>query len=240
MELRQLVTDHEREIFAACLEEARATRGEGFREKANSQVGRAHLMFGNLYALFEEEGQPPEAMVAGFILHDLATFPQSHPKPDVSHLPPRSVIEGGELWSLSHGAGRVARAIGAAVAGILQAKAILLYSVYRPMDLTPAYKSLGFVDASEAVLWPYVETLDGEDVWIQPLILEGENLEKYIRAGFDFLFRTNQNTHAFRFNSPFAPSSSNAVPPVPVRPEAGRQVAAPRRQSEEHNGTNSL
>ena len=59
MELRQLVTNNEREIFAACLEEARATRGLGFREKATSQVGRAHLMFGNLYALFEQEGAPP-------------------------------------------------------------------------------------------------------------------------------------------------------------------------------------
>lgn len=238
MELRQLVTDHERGIFAACLEKARATRGLGFREKAGSQVGRAHLMFGNLYALFEEEGDPPERMVAGFILHDLATFPQSHPKPDVSHIPPRHVIEGGELWSLSHGAGRVARAIGAAVAGILQAKAILLYSVYRPMDLTPAYKSLGFVDASEPVLWPYVEALDGGEVWIQPLILEGAALENYIRAGFDFLFRRKPNIQAFRFDSPFPISPSDSPAPAPARVEAQKPLAA-RIEPEERNGVHS-
>ncbi len=235
MELRQLVSDHEREVFAAYLEEARATRGLGFREKANSLVGRAHLMFGNLYALFEEEGAPAEKMVAGFILHDLATLPQSHPKPDLSHLPPKSVIEGGELWSLSHGAGRVARAIGAAVAGILQARAILLYSVYRPMDLTPAYKSLGFVDASEPVLWPYVETLDGGEVWIQPLILEGAALEKYVRAGFDFLFRRKENIHAFRFDSPFP----IAPPDRAGSPQAGVIAIAPGGSSEERNGVHS-
>ena len=32
MELRQLTTDHERQIFAKCLREARATRGFGFKD----------------------------------------------------------------------------------------------------------------------------------------------------------------------------------------------------------------
>lgn len=225
MELRQLSTDRERQIFASCLEKARATRGLGFREKAHSQVGKAHLMFGNLYALFEDSGEPAERMVAGFILHDLATLPQSHPKPDVSHLPPRLVIEGGELWSLSHGAGRVARAVGAAVAGILQARAILLYSVYSPMDLTPGYKSLGFVEACEPVLWPYVETLDGGDVWIQPLILQDHGLEEYIRAGFDYLFKTSTHTHAFRFDRPFPRQSEESAPPVITRVKHSPQSA---------------
>ena len=126
MELRQLTAENERRIFAKCLEEARATRKSGFRECARSQLGRAHLALGNLYALYECEMDPPERMLAGFILHDLGTLPQSYPKPDVSHLPPHSVLEGGELWSLSPGAGRIARYVGAAVAGLLQAKAILL------------------------------------------------------------------------------------------------------------------
>lgn len=212
MELRQLSTDNEKELFATFLEKARATRGLGFREKPGSMLGRAHLMFGNLYALFEQEGEPPERMIAGFVLHNLATLPQSYPKPDLSHLHPRSVIEGGELWSLSTGAGRVARVVGAAVAGILQAKAILLYSLYRPTDVTPAYRSLGFVDASEAVRWPYVETLDGGDIWIQPLILEGDKLEEYIRSGFDHVFKTPLNTHAFRFDNPFRPQSTSSAP----------------------------
>src|SRR5579871_1082009 len=107
MELRQLTSDHERLTFAKCLAEARATRGIGFRETSHSALGRAHIQFGNLYALFESEGAPTEQMVGGFITHNLATFPQSYPKPDLSHFPPRYVLEGGELWSLSRGAGRI-------------------------------------------------------------------------------------------------------------------------------------
>jgi hypothetical protein len=204
MELRQLIADNERQIFATYLAEARATRGIGFRETSRSHLGKAHLTFGNLYALFENEGDAPEQMVGGFILHDLASFPQSHPKPDLSHLPPRQVLEGGELWSRSSGAGRVARGIGAAVAGLLQAKAIILYSILQPVDLTPSYAQLGFVNASEPVRWPYAETIDGGEIIVQPLILEGPRLEEYIRSGFDFLFQTASERPTLRFNHPFA------------------------------------
>jgi hypothetical protein len=71
MELRQLTTDRERQSFAKCLAEARSTRGAGFRETARSRLGKAHLAFGYLYALFEDEGDPPERMLAGFGMHDL-------------------------------------------------------------------------------------------------------------------------------------------------------------------------
>ncbi len=181
MELRQLTSENERRVFAKCLAEARATRGLGFKETVRSQLGSAHLAFGNLYALYEHDGDPPERMRAGFILHDLGALPQSYPKPDVSHFPSHSVLEGGELWSLSPGMGRVARNVGAAVAGLLQAKAILLYSILKPIDLTPSYAQLGFVNACEPVKWPYAETLDGDEIWVQPLILEGARLEAYVR-----------------------------------------------------------
>lgn len=241
MELRQLSTDREREIFHRYLIKARATNGLGFRETASSQLGRAHLLLGNLYALFEQAGDPAEQMVAGFILHDLATFPQSYPKPDVSHLPAQCVIEGGELWSLSRGAGRVARAIGAAVAGILQAKAILLYAICRPTDLTPSYRPLGFVDACEAVVWPYAETLDGGEIWVQPLILEGERLEKYVRSGFDFLFRASRDTVAFRFDNPFAaPPPKQETISLSRHVPTGHEIVSANGQGEERNGTSSL
>ena len=92
MQLRQLTTDDERQIFGKFLMEARATRGLGFRETRYSQLGRLHLTFGNLYAIFEDESDPVERMLGGFIMHDLATFPLSFPRPGVGHLPPRSVI----------------------------------------------------------------------------------------------------------------------------------------------------
>ena len=204
MELRQLTTDHERQIFANCLAKARATRGFGFRETPRSQLGRAHLMFGDLYALFEDEGEPPERMVAGFIDHDLTTLPLSYPKPDMGHLPPESVLEGGELWSLSPGAGRVASIVAGAVAGIMQAKAIVVYSLLKPVDLTPRYAQLNFVNACEPVRWPYVETMEGGEVWVQPMIIEDERLEQYVRRGFEVLFQAVSGSRAFRFRRPFA------------------------------------
>lgn len=226
MELRQLITDHERQTFARYLSEARATRGFGFRETSRSVIGKAHIQFGNLYALFEDEGAPAEQMVGGFITHDLASFPQSFPKPDMSHLPPRYVLEGGELWSRSRGTGRIAHHVAAAVAGLLQAKAIIVYPIIDPMDLTTPHLQLGFMPASERIKWPFIETNDGREIWIQPLVLEGERLEQYVGAGFDFLFHSNAGQRPMlRFD--------RAIATQGPRREVAPQVAKP----EERNGT---
>ncbi len=189
MELRQLTTEQERQTFAECLAKARSTRGVGFVETRRSALGKAHLAFGNIYALFEKPGAPAEQMLGGFIMHDLATLPPSHPKPDLSHIDPRSVIEGSELWSLSTGVGRIAGLAAAAVAGLSQAKAIVVYPIVRPVDLTPRYSHFHFVNACEPVKWPYIESSAGEEMWVQPMILEGAKLEAYIRSGFEFLFQ---------------------------------------------------
>ena len=239
MELRQLTTENERRIFAECLTKARATRNSGFKECARSHLGRAHLAFGNLYALYECEMDPAERMLAGFVLHDLGTLPQSYPKPDVSHLPPHSVLEGGELWSLSPGAGRIARYVGAAVAGMLQAKAILLYSLLRPIDLTASYAQLGFVNACEPVKWPYVETLDGGEVWIQPLILEGARLEAYIRAGFEYLFRVSGERRVLKLNVDLPVRPESTAVQVENAAKAPSFAAAPETGNQ-HNGHTSL
>jgi hypothetical protein len=237
--LRQLTTENERRIFAECLTKARATRNSGFKECARSHLGRAHLAFGNLYALYECEMDPAERMLAGFVLHDLGTLPQSYPKPDVSHLPPHSVLEGGELWSLSPGAGRIARYVGAAVAGMLQAKAILLYSLLRPIDLTASYAQLGFVNACEPVKWPYVETLDGGEVWIQPLILEGARLEAYIRAGFEYLFRVSGERRVLKLNVDLPVRPESTAVQVENAAKAPSFAAAPETGNQ-HNGHTSL
>jgi hypothetical protein len=239
MELRQLTTENERRIFAECLTKARATRNSGFKECARSHLGRAHLAFGNLYALYECEMDPAERMLAGFVLHDLGTLPQSYPKPDVSHLPPHSVLEGGELWSLSPGAGRIARYVGAAVAGMLQAKAILLYSLLRPIDLTASYSQLGFVNACESVKWPYVETLDGGEVWIQPLILEGARLEAYVRAGFEYLFRVSGERRVLKLNVDLPVRPESTAVQVENAAKAPSFAAAPETGNQ-HNGHTSL
>jgi hypothetical protein len=243
MELRQLVTERERQIFAKCLAEARATRGFGFRETPGSMVAQVHIQYGNLYALFEEEGAPAEQMAGGFVTHNLATFPQSHPKPDVSHLNPRHVLEGGELWSLSRGMGRIAHHVAAAVAGLLQAKAIIVYPILEPVDLTTPHLQLGFRPASEKVLWPYVETTDGREIWIQPLLLEGEALDRYIRAGFDFLFHANAGKRPIlTFDKAVATEGPRReAAPQPVAPVVDAKVmsAAKAASGEERNGASA-
>jgi hypothetical protein len=241
MELRQLTTDHERQIFAKCLAQARVTRGVGFSETSRSTIGKAHVQFGNLYALFEDDGAPPEQMVGGFIAHDLASFPQSYPKPDVTHLPPRYVIEGGELWSLSRGSGRIAHHVAAAVVGLLQAKAVIVYPMIEPADLTTSHLQLGFVPACERIKWPYMEANDGREIWAQPLILQGEALERYIGAGFDFLFHANAGTRPMlRFDRAIATQGpKREAPPQiakPDEPQSSSVIATTTPSGEERNG----
>jgi hypothetical protein len=244
MELRQLITGHERQIFATCLAKARATRGIGFSETSRSVLGQAHIQFGNLYALFEDEGAPAEQMVGGFIAHDLATFPQSYPKPDVSHLPPRYVIEGGELWSLLRGSGRIAHHVAAAVVGLLQAKAVIVYPMIEPVDLTTPHLQLGFVPACERIKWPWADTTDGREIWSQPLILEGERLEQYIGAGFDFLFHANAGARPMlRFDRSIATQG----PRREIAPQVAKVketelipvLAAARSDGEKRNGASA-
>jgi hypothetical protein len=244
MELRQLVTDHERQIFAECLAQARATRGVGFRETSRSVLGRAHLQFGNLYALYEDDVAPTDQMVGGFVAHDLGSFPQSYPTPDVRHLPPRYVIEGGELWSLSRGAGRIAHHIAAAVVGLLQARAVIVYPIIDPVDLTTRHLQLGFVPAGERVRWPWAETDDGHEIWVQPLLLEGAALERYIGAGFEFLFHANAGVRPLlRFDRAVATEGPKREPLPQVakddEPPSIITPAALKSSGEEQNGANA-
>lgn len=188
MELRQLITEQERRTFAECLAQARATRGLAAREVARSRLGDAHLAFGNVYAIFDQPGDPTETMLGGFIMHDLATLPQSFPRPDLTHLPARQVIEGSELWSLSTGVGRGAGAAAAAVTGLLQAKAVLVYPVVRPVDLTGRYTKFHFENVGDPLLNPYGEATDGGEIWVQPMLLTGKPLDVYVRFGLDAVF----------------------------------------------------
>jgi hypothetical protein len=216
MELRQLTTDCERRIFAECLAKARATRGIGFRETPQSRFAMAHLMFGNVYAIFENDHEPVEGMLGGFIVHDLATLPQSFPKPDLSHLPAHAVIEGSELWSLSRGTAGVARKIAPVIAGVLPVKAILLYPMVQPLDQTQPHLQVGFTCASEPMVSPYAQTLEGGPVWVQPMILQGEKLEAYVRWGFQSLFTSEGERLTLRFDKPAAsrPAASQSMAPI--------------------------
>ncbi len=82
--------------------------------------------------------------------------------------------------------------------------------MFRPVDLSISYAQLNFVNACEPLLWPYAETVDGEEIWTQPMILQGEKLEEYIRSGFEFLFKNREGRQVLRFDRP-------APVPAPTR-----------------------
>ena len=212
MELRLLSTERERQLFTARVEQIRARHGAGFKERPRSRLAGIHLTFGNLYALFENNGDPAERMIAGLVMHDLEMFPQTCPKPDLSHLPPRSVLEVSELWSCAVGAGALARAAAAILAGLLDARAILAYLGVKPFDGTAFYRAAGFVSIGEPVEYPYLETLKGQPIWAQPMILEGEALQKLTRVFSRLIIETRDDNRILRF--------SNFLRRMP---EAGRQ-----------------
>ncbi len=181
MELRALNTPEQRQIFGDRLAEARGSVGIRFKEKSRSRLARIQLMFGDLYALYEDENETDEAMIAGLAMHDLEMFPQTCPRPDLSHLPPRSVLEMSDFWSLSQGAGSLVWC-GAAVAVCpRQPHTVLVYLVVGEIDRTQSYRTAGFVKAGEPFPYPYLETVDGGEVRVQALVLEGEALQRLIK-----------------------------------------------------------
>jgi hypothetical protein len=216
MELRLLTGETERKIFADRVEQVRAKHGNGFKERPRSRLAQIHLSFGNLYALFENDGDPAERMIAGLMMHDLEMFPQTCPRPDLSHLPPQSVLEIGELWSRSMGAGTLARAGAAIMASLLDARALLAYLGLKPFDGTTFYRGIGFVDAGEAVEYPYLETLTGDPIWAQPMILEGEGLARLTRVFSRLIIETHDDNRVVRFTN-FMRKKSEGVVHVTAR-----------------------
>lgn len=201
MELRLLTTDAERRAFTQRLVEARATHGAGFTETPESLVGEVHLTFGRLYALFDDNSAAPNEMLAGFVMHNLATFGQSYPKPDLSHLPPNEVFEIGELWAVVAGAARAVRHGCAILTGLLQARAVLVYPIFKPWNLTGAYKE--FTAAGEPIHWPYIQTLEGGKIMVQPMLLEGAALTQRVREAWATGFRTYDHHQRLSFDNPF-------------------------------------
>lgn len=186
MKIRLLSPGSERRSFAASLTRARASAGIGFIEKRRSCIGQIHLQFGELYGLFDET-RDADRMLGGFAIHALDTFGQSYPKPDLTHLPPQTVFEVGELWSSSPGAGVAARWGCGLLVGLRHAHALLIYPIIEPWDLTGSYP--GFEKVGTPILWPFAETIEGDAVRVQPMVAQGTSLDEIIsmvsRGGFE-------------------------------------------------------
>ncbi len=219
MELRLLVTEEERRIFADRLAEARAKLGLKFREKSRSQLAKIQLAFGNLYGLFEKESDPAEKMIAGMASHDLEMFPQTCPKPDLSGLAPGAVVECSDLWSLRKGAGlmvwcgMVVPLVGRGT------RAALAYLAAGPENDLDFYHGTGFKTMGEPILYPYVETISGQPICVQPMVLEGEAFDRLARA-------------LSRFAKSMAPDHSR----VKLKNFIGMRVSSEEEQQREEMG----
>jgi hypothetical protein len=225
MELRLLTSQDERRVFNERLTEARKQFGIKFEERPRSRLAQIQLAFANLYGLFESDSDGADRMLAGLAMHDLEMFPQTCTTPNLSHLPPWSVIEISDLWSLSRGPGFFAWCAAAAAAGPLRARALLAYLAVEPSHSTAFYTRTGFTRVGEPIDYPFVHTLDGRAIRVQPMVLEGEALQRLVQALSHLIVDlTDAERIVFRNCSSMR---SFLRQPLSVSPDCGHVVSGP-------------
>jgi hypothetical protein len=210
MQLRILATQAERREFADRMVRARAGKGLGFSETPQSLLSEIHLNYGEVCGIFNEDGPEPNEMLGGFVIHNLAMFPQSYPRPDLTYLPPEHVYECGELWALAPGAARLARHAGYILSGLRKAQAILAYVMLKPRDTSSLYKT--FTRVGDPIPWHYVKAIDGTPAWGQAMVLEGLALEMTVNIATAISFESFDG-QTLKFRNPF-----------PIIPKIGRRV----------------
>ncbi len=200
MELRLLETDTERNMYRAGMTEARATKGGKFRDTARSRVSEIQLAFARLYGVFDEA--EPNRLLGGFSIHCLDEFSQSFPVPNLSHLSPSGVYEAGQLWALSHEAALTMRKGSMILLGLLQAQALLIYPVIVPRDISQFYKV--FKRVGPPFELPFAKTLTGDKVYMQAMLLEGDELRRQVELASRDGFETRRGHSLLRFAAPVA------------------------------------
>ncbi|MBV8774827.1 MAG: hypothetical protein JO166_21210 [Deltaproteobacteria bacterium] len=198
MELRLLETDAERNAYRAGMTEARAARGGKFRETLCSRVSEIQLTFARLYGIFDDAD--PNGLLGGFSIHCLNEFSQTFPVPNLSHLPPSGVYEAGQLWALSHEAALALRKGSMILVGLLQAQALLIYPLIIPRDISQFYKVFKRVGAPFEL--PFAETVTGDKVYMQAMLLEGDDLRRQVELASRDGFDTRRSHSVMRFSSP--------------------------------------
>jgi hypothetical protein len=198
MELRLLETDAERNTYRTGMLEARAARGGKFRETARSRVSEIQLTFARLYGIFDEAD--PNRLLGGFSIHCLNEFSQSFPIPNLNHVPPSGVYEAGQLWALSHEAALALRKGSMILVGLLQAQALLIYPLIIPRDISQFYKV--FKRVGPPFELPFAETVTGEKVYMQAMLLEGDELRRQVELASRDGFETRRSHAVLRFSAP--------------------------------------
>ena len=198
MELRLLETDGERNTYRAGMLQARATKGGKFRETARSRVSEIQLTFARLYGVFDEA--EPDRLLGGFSIHCLNEFSQSFPIPNLGHLPPSGVYEAGQLWALSHEAALALRKGSLILLGLLQAQALLIYPLIIPRDISQFYRV--FKRVGPPFELPFAETITGDKVYMQAMLLEGDELRRQVELASRDGFETRRSHALLRFQAP--------------------------------------
>jgi hypothetical protein len=195
VELRLLKTDLDRDRFRASMMKAREVRGAKFRESAKSLVSEIQLAFARLYAVVD--GEKPNHLLGGFSIHCLNEFSQSFPMPNLTHLSPNSVYEAGQLWAFSHDAAQALRKASMILLGLLQAQALLIYPVIIPRDVSSLYRI--FKRVSPPFELPFAETVKGEKMYMQAMLLEGDDLRQQVAMASRDGFETRDGHALIRF-----------------------------------------
>jgi hypothetical protein len=198
MELRLLETEADRNTYRAGMLEARAAKGGKFRETSRSRVSEIQLTFARLYGVFDEAN--PNRLLGGFSIHRLDEFSQSFPTPSLTHLPPSVVYEAGQLWALTHEAAMALRKGSMILLGLLQAQALLIYPLIIPRDISLFYKMFKRVSAPFEL--PFAETLTGDKVYTQAMLLEGDDLRRQVELASRDGFETRGGYSIVRFGAP--------------------------------------
>ena len=202
MELRLLATDVERNTYRTGMTEARAAKGGKFRDKAHSRASEIQLTFARLYGVFDET--EPNRLLGGFSIHCLNEYSQSFPIPNLSHLPASGVYEAGQLWALSHEATLALRKGSMILLGLLQAQALLIYPIIIPRDISQFYKV--FRRMGPPFELPFAETLTGDKVYAQAMLLEGDELRRQVELASRDGFETRRGHTLLRFAGPLVNS----------------------------------
>lgn len=201
MEFRLLTTNDELKTFSDRLAAARACHGTGFEDTPGTiAYNRDRLLRADVYALFRCADDSPAQMIAGVTLHDLETFPQSCSRPDLTHLPRRSVLECGDHWSLSLGAG-VHAWRGIALQIVHRApRAVLIYLAVRGADHSGFYSAMGFVSAGDPIEYTHLQRSDSAPLFVQPMILEGSALARLTEAVRALKYEAFEDFQIVRFD----------------------------------------
>jgi hypothetical protein len=105
------------------------------------------------------------------------------------------------LWAAVAGAAPILRQAGLILAGQLNAEALLLYPIYKPWNLSTVYNK-GFERLGDPVAWPYIHTLSGDKIWVQPMVSQGIALQKLVNEARTYQYEVKENGNRLTFSTP--------------------------------------